>query len=273
MKSRRYGKKLSIFVAIVLMFGLLSGCNSNEQQGKSESEQAQKTEDVTIYLTRHGETMFNIMNKVQGWSDTPLTEEGEKVAADLGKGLAQEKITFSAAYSSDLKRAFDTATIVLANTDQKKLEIQQNKQLREPNYGGYEGEFIDKITPELAAHNGFETGKEFQASAGKMYWNKLADTYQAMDTYKLAENAESVEKRMEAELLAIAKEQSQKGGGNVLVVSHGMAINIMLSKLSSEYEGKPLKNASVTKIVYKDGQLNVLSIGDVSYFEKGQKKE
>lgn len=268
MKKESYGKRVSVFISILIILGVFSGCGNSPQSKMDQQEE--KAKPVTVYLTRHGETMFNVMHKVQGWSDTPLTAEGEKVAAELGKGLAQEKITFAAAYSSDLKRAIDTADIVLANTNQKELEVKQSEQLREPNYGSYEGEFIDKVVPKLATHNGFETGKEFQESAGKMYWNKLADTYHEIDDYKLAENAQSVEKRMKAELLAIAKEQSENGGGNVLVVSHGMAINIMLSELTSEYAGKPLKNASVTKISYDDGQLNVSSIGDTSYFEKGK---
>lgn len=30
----------------------------------------------TLYLVRHGETLFNIQNKIQGWCDSPLTENG-----------------------------------------------------------------------------------------------------------------------------------------------------------------------------------------------------
>ena len=73
-------------------------------------------------------------------------------------------------------------------------------------------------------------------------------------------------------LTEIAEEQSKNGGGNVLVVSHGMSINIMLSDMTDKYTGESLKNASVTKIHYKDGKLDVESIGDMSYLEKAEKE-
>lgn len=38
-----------------------------------------------LYLVRHGETLFNIQGKIQGWSDSPLTERGIKQA--LGAGI------------------------------------------------------------------------------------------------------------------------------------------------------------------------------------------
>ena len=40
--------------------------------------------DVTFYVVRHGQTLFNVMGKVQGWCDTPLTDEGVRAAEALG---------------------------------------------------------------------------------------------------------------------------------------------------------------------------------------------
>ena len=54
---------------------------------------------VTFYVVRHGQTLFNVMGKVQGWCDTPLTDEGVRAAQSLGRGLAE--VDFSAAYSND----------------------------------------------------------------------------------------------------------------------------------------------------------------------------
>lgn len=38
---------------------------------------------TTIYLMRHGQTYFNLWHKIQGWTDSPLTEEGIKQAKKL----------------------------------------------------------------------------------------------------------------------------------------------------------------------------------------------
>ena len=43
---------------------------------------------VTFYITRHGETQFNVENRVQGWCDSPLTAKGIYDAYKLGQGLA-----------------------------------------------------------------------------------------------------------------------------------------------------------------------------------------
>lgn len=64
----------------------------------------------------------------------------------------------------------------------------------------------------------------------------------------------------------------KQGGGKVLVVSSGMSINEYLSTMSDKYKGKPLQNAAVTKLVYKNGKLHVDGpIGTLHYVNKGQK--
>lgn len=47
------------------------------------------TGKLNVYLVRHGKTMFNTSRRVQGWSDTPLTNEGIEVAEFLGRGLRE----------------------------------------------------------------------------------------------------------------------------------------------------------------------------------------
>ena len=42
-----------------------------------------------LYIIRHGKTMFNTIGRAQGWSDTPLTEEGERGIRELGFGLRE----------------------------------------------------------------------------------------------------------------------------------------------------------------------------------------
>ncbi|STR42059.1 phosphoglycerate mutase [Klebsiella michiganensis] len=42
---------------------------------------------VNIYFARHGKTLLNTFDRVQGWADSPLTEDGIRVARYLGEGL------------------------------------------------------------------------------------------------------------------------------------------------------------------------------------------
>lgn len=63
-----------------------------------------------VYLIRHGETMFNQLNKVQGWADSPLTIKGINDLKKTAEVLSQ--IHFDNMYSSDLKRAIDTVHLM-----------------------------------------------------------------------------------------------------------------------------------------------------------------
>lgn len=63
-----------------------------------------------VYLVRHGETMFNQLNKVQGWADSPLTVKGINDLKVTAANLSQ--VHFDKMYSSDLKRAIDTVHLI-----------------------------------------------------------------------------------------------------------------------------------------------------------------
>ena len=74
----------------------------------------------TVYFIRHGETFFNKYHRMQGWSDTPLTEKGWTDAAQAGRALAE--LDFDYLFSSDLKRTVDTANTILKNHPTKKFK-------------------------------------------------------------------------------------------------------------------------------------------------------
>ena len=66
---------------------------------------------LNLYIVRHGETILNRYRKLQGWSDSPLTEEGKVIAMEAGKKLAH--VPFHRVYTSDLSRTIETANIML----------------------------------------------------------------------------------------------------------------------------------------------------------------
>ena len=66
-----------------------------------------------LYIARHGKTMFNTIGRAQGWSDTPLTEAGERGIRELGLGLKEAGLSFEEAVSSDSGRTIQTMGIIL----------------------------------------------------------------------------------------------------------------------------------------------------------------
>lgn len=89
-----------------------------------------------LYLMRHGETYFNVWHKIQGWCDSPLTENGIKQAKAARNYFNENNIHFDHAYCSTAERASDTLEIV---TDHK-MPYQRIKELREWGFGSFEGQ-------------------------------------------------------------------------------------------------------------------------------------
>ena len=80
-----------------------------------EANGGRKMVKVRLYLVRHGKTMFNTIGRAQGWSDTPLTAEGERGIQELGIGLRESDLQFERAYSSDSGRTIQTMELSLKN--------------------------------------------------------------------------------------------------------------------------------------------------------------
>lgn len=89
----------------------------------------------TIYLMRHGQTLFNTQSRVQGACDSPLTELGISQAKEVGDYFVREGITFEAVYSSTQERATDTAKLA-GQTEQ----VTQLKGIKEMSFGIFEAQ-------------------------------------------------------------------------------------------------------------------------------------
>ena len=88
----------------------------------------------TLYLMRHGETLFNVQHKIQGWCDSPLTEKGIKQAQKARDYFSKKGITFDHAYCSTSERCSDTLELIVD------MPYTRLKGLKENFYGELEGE-------------------------------------------------------------------------------------------------------------------------------------
>ncbi|MCQ5201028.1 histidine phosphatase family protein, partial [Faecalibacillus faecis] len=86
-----------------------------------------------LYLMRHGQTLFNLQHKIQGWCDAPLTPLGIKQAQMAKEYFVNNQITLDHAYASTSERASDTLEIF---TDMPYTRL---KGLKEWNFGAFEG--------------------------------------------------------------------------------------------------------------------------------------
>ena len=90
----------------------------------------------SIYFARHGETVWNVENKICGMTDSPLTEKGRQQARELGQKVKESGVHIDEILYSPLSRAADTAKAVAEPTG---LPARCEPRLREQCFGKYEG--------------------------------------------------------------------------------------------------------------------------------------
>ncbi|MFB5252172.1 histidine phosphatase family protein [Bacillus mycoides] len=230
-----------------------------------KTRETDSNEDVvTLYVTRHGKTILNANHRAQGWADSPLVEKGVEVASNLGTGL--KDIHFTKVYSSDSGRAIETANLVLKHSEQSKLKLEKRKNLRELNFGIFEGEKLENMWDVVGKAAGVASPEELM----KFSIQEVINLIRAADPTKQAEDWELFSTRITTEIDKISEEAAKNGGGNVLVVVHGLLITALIEMLDSTKTKLGVENASVTKIVYQDGTYTVESVGDMSYVAKGK---
>ncbi len=95
--------------------------------------------DRLLVLVRHGQSEWNLKNLFTGWKDPDLTAQGRNEAADAGRKLKAQGLTFDVAFTSALTRAQNTLDIILKEMGQSGLPIHKNLALNERDYGDLSG--------------------------------------------------------------------------------------------------------------------------------------
>lgn len=88
-----------------------------------------------FYFTRHGQTIWNVENKICGATDIALTSLGHAQATELGKRIKEEHIHIDEILYSPLVRAADTAKHISEVTG---ISCHEEIRLKEQNFGRYE---------------------------------------------------------------------------------------------------------------------------------------
>ena len=137
-----------------------------------------------IYFIRHGETVWNVENKICGATDSPLTEKGIEQAKEVAAKIKEKGIKADLILYSPLSRAKDTALIISEKTG---IPAKEEARLFEQNFGKYEStardgkEFLEAKKQFL---NRYDGGESMLHLAQRIY--NLLDDLKAEDkTYIL----------------------------------------------------------------------------------------
>ena len=180
-----------------------------------------------ILLISHALTQWNLEKRIQGHTDVPLHPLGRKMAGWLAGHLVAE--TIHAVYSSDLKRAYQTAWPV---AEQKSLKVIQDIRLRE----------------------------------GRCITQERSEIYPTLPFALEVETESDLRNRMAAVLSEIALAHNDQ---TVLVVSHGGSLEMFINHLLGKSEEKLLKykgiRMALNRIRYDAGNWHCISLNE-SFF-------
>lgn len=198
---------------------------------------------LRLYITRHGQTVWNLEHRYQGQGDSPLTEEGERQAARLAGRLTA--VPLDAVYSSDQRRAWRTAQVV---TSGRALDVVQDPAWRERAYGDWEG----MTRPDIAAR----FPDQWRAHAEDRAGSKPPG----------GENLREVQQRV---VTALAALRERHAGQQVLVVTHGGTLWVLACTLHGDdlaTSQRPyLANCGLSVLQWTAGGVSIECWDDVAH--------
>lgn len=180
-----------------------------------------------LYIIRHGKTDWNEERRMQGRTDIPLNENGRQMAREAAKEYGY--INFDICYSSPLKRARETAEILLEG---RNIPIIADDRLLEMGFGEYEG-----------------TGKDDRPED-----SPITDFFEAPEKYQADKGAETFEElfRRTGDFLENVVKPLLKDGKDILIVGHGAMNSAIISQVKNfelkDFWTYPIKNCELIRL-------------------------
>lgn len=193
---------------------------------------------IHVYWSRHGETLWNTQNRMQGLGDSPLTEKGLADAKRLAESLAD--IPLTKAFCSPVMRARNTCQLALAG---RNIPIVEDDRIQEMALGRFEG-----LTVEEAYH--------LDAGNTDAFFHK-PERYVPFGGESFTEVYERIRQFL-GDLTAQCHEDPPRTehGHHILVISHNITIKTALTIMKGLpfeklREGPSIPQATLIKAVYR----------------------
>ncbi|MFD1851601.1 histidine phosphatase family protein [Oceanobacillus bengalensis] len=201
---------------------------------------------LNLYFVRHGETEWNVQNRLQGQLDSRLTSNGIQSARLLARKLEATK--FESVISSSSKRAVHTAELLIGN---RPLSFRTDEHLLEINLGSWQGKTVEEIK-KMDPHN-----YNCYFHHPNLYMRNENET----------ENFIDVKERLEAFLKTMQKTYQS---GNLLIVTHGMVIKVLQMMCKSNsikqlWDPPAIEGTSLTVVRIEEGKRELLLEGSLSH--------
>ena len=195
---------------------------------------------MIFYCIRHGQTVSNAIGRIQGQSDSPLSNLGKRQCEAVAEALAE--LPIDAIYASPLRRAIDSAACLAARLN---LELRLDDRLMEINAGLFQGlawEEIEKLHP-----------------AEARLWKSHDPEY----CIPRGESRADVARRAEA----VFRDIHRAGHDSVIVMAHGGVLSAALKALLEippRLNPFSLENGSITTLAW-DADVKLLSLNQTGH--------
>lgn len=204
---------------------------------------------TTIYLTRHGQTEWNVQNRMQGHMDSALTTLGVQQAEWLSQGM--QAINLDVIYASSSPRALRTAEIIRGERD---VPLKISDAFKEIGMGVWEG----RDSAELAA----------QYSDQHRYFWKDPDQFKVEGSETFAEVQTRALEKLQEILTA-------HQGETILIVTHTVVIKLLMAYFESRelpklWDLPYIYPTCLSRIDFTDGVPEILLHGDTSHYEENE---
>ena len=219
---------------------------------------------LELYVIRHGETVWNEKGLLQGKTDIELNENGRKAARELGKRLAG--ICFDRVYASPLKRARETAELILGAKQEEEEKTEQETEHKTETKAEEKTEPAPVIETDdrlMEISFGVEEGVHYSD------WLKEDVPYRFFftdpDKYRAPEGGEELSEVIDrtAEFLrekieALAETGKSSGPVRVMLVAHGALNKGLMCALegntAENYWGRGLQKNCEADVFLFDGE-------------------
>ena len=202
-----------------------------------------------ILLIRHGQSEWNKLNLFTGFKNIELSEQGIEEANKAGQNFKNLDIKFNIVFTSELKRAQETAKIILQNLDQwdflnNEGKIISNINLNERDYG------------DLTGLNKKETAEKF----GEEQVHKWRRGYS--DQPPNGESLEDVVRRVKKYFEEVIQPAIQREeNDNILIAAHGNSLRALLIVMNI-YEPNNINSVELSTgvpihVILKDNKFSI----------------
>lgn len=199
-----------------------------------------------LYLIRHGQSEWNILNKIQGQTNTFLTDLGKQQALCIANKLVKENIDII--YTSDLARAQDTARTISQKID-KPLMISES--IREIKFGPWEGLNTSQMQERYREEH--------------LIWTKEPERLKVDGI----ETLEELKTRALGWVEEIIKENE---GKNIAIVSHGATLKVLILGLLdmplTHFKNLSISNVALSIIECRDYNRVLTKLNDTSHLKE-----